>query len=172
MLGLTRRWRTGRSDHQRQWGWAMVDAMLALMVWSSAGLALMAQTQHLMAQQRNAWWLAQSAEWQADALERLRLARAAQPLQLAWGQTLSASPCTEAVCNAEDWRDSLLADWQARLAREAPGVQTRLDSWPVDPRLQVVALRWPEPGAAATGMPLTGLACPAEWRCVVMLGWP
>lgn len=172
MLGLSRRWRTGPGGEQRQWGLAMVDALLSLVIWSSAGLPLMVQTQHLMAQQRHTWWLAQSAEWQADALERLRLARTAQPLQLAWGQTLIASPCTDAVCDAEAWRDSLLADWQARLAREAPGVQTWLASWSVDPRLQVVALRWPEPGAAATGMPLTELVCPADWRCVVMLGWP
>jgi hypothetical protein len=153
-------------------GWAMVDALLALVFWSTTGLALMAQTQHLMAQQRSAWLIAQAPEWQADAFERLCLARSGQPLHLSWGQTLVAPACADSVCNALVWRESLLADWQIRLSREAPQVQTWLAPWTVDPRLQVVALRWPEPGAAAQTLPVNDLACPVDWRCVAMLGWP
>jgi hypothetical protein len=150
----------------------MVDALLALVFWSVSGLTLMAQTQRLMIQQRSAWMLTQAAEWQADAFERLRLARVGSPQLLSWGQAMSANACVDSVCNASDWRDSLLADWQTRLSREAPQVQTGLFPWAVDTRLQVVALRWPEPGAPSLSLPLNNEVCPPDWRCVVMLGWP
>ncbi len=153
-------------------GWAMVDALLALVIWSSAGLALMAQTRDLMAQQRSTWLQAQASEWQTDLLERLRLAQTQAPVQWPWGQTLNGPPCVDAACDASAWRDSLLADWQARLAREAPQVQTWLAPWSVDPRLQAMVLRWPEPGAKAQALTLNQEVCPKDWRCVAMLGWP
>ena len=169
MLGL----KTQASKGTASWrGWAMVDALLALVFWSSTGLALMEQTRRLMAHQRSAWLLAQAAEWQTDVLERLRLAQAQGPARLPWGQTLSASACVDAPCSAWAWRESLLADWQTRLAREAPQVQTWLAPWSIDPRLQAVGLRWPEPGAQAQALPLNQEVCPKDWRCVSMLGWP
>lgn len=150
----------------------MVDALLALVFWSTWGLSLMAQTHRLMTQQRNAWLQQQAAEWQADALERLRLAHSGLAVQLDWGQKLTATSCVDVPCKASAWRDSLLADWQTQLSREAPQVQTWLAPWADDPRLQVVGLRWPEPGAPAQVLPLNQLQCPADWRCVAMLGWP
>lgn len=161
-LRLPDRWR----------GWAMVDALLALVFWSGTGLTLMEQTRRLMAQQRSTWMHSQAVEWQADALERLRLAHNGSTVLLPWGQKLIATPCTDTPCQAQVWRDSLLADWQSQLAREAPEVQTWLAPWSVDPRMQAVGVRWPEPGAPAQALPLNGEVCPADWRCVSMLGWP
>ena len=106
-----------------------------------------------------------------DALERLRLAHSGLAVQLDWGQKLTATSCVDVPCKASAWRDSLLADWQTQLSREAPQVQTWLAPWADDPRLQVVGLRWPEPGAPAQVLPLNQLQCPADWRCVAMLGW-
>lgn len=169
MLGLKNPVPSGLS---RGRGWAMVDALLALVFWSGIGLSLMAQTWRLMAQQRSAWMSSQAVEWQSDALERLRLAHGDTTVQLGWGQVLSTPPCIDSACRATDWRDGLLADWQSRLSREAPQVQTWLAPWSIDPRLQVVALRWPEPGTPAQPLPLNQEMCPAGWRCVSMLGWP
>ena len=54
-------------------GWALLDAVLALAVWSSVGIGLMMQTHVAMQQQSAAWRYDQALQWQADVLERLRL---------------------------------------------------------------------------------------------------
>jgi Tfp pilus assembly protein PilV len=152
-------------------GWAMLDALIALVLWSTVGIGLMLQTRTLMLEQRSTWWQSQATEWLADALERLQLSQTGSPVQLDWGQNVSASSCSSADCNASDWRNSLLADWQTRLARDMPLAQTWFGVWSTDARLQVVGLRWPDPSASASSIALIG-NCPTGWQCLAALAWP
>jgi hypothetical protein len=153
-------------------GWILLDALLALALWSVVGIALMMQARWTMVAQRNVWRQIQAIEWQADLFERMRLAQPEPPLTLDWGQTLSAGDCTQSPCNGTAWRDSLLADWQNGLLRDWPGVQTWLAPWSQDPRIWVVGIRWPEPGLAARELPINQQRCPPDWYCMLALGWP
>lgn len=152
-------------------GWAMLDALMALALWATVGLGLMMQTRNFIAQQRSTWLQTQATEWLADAFERLHLSQAGTPVQLNWGQTLSASTCSTADCSPIDWRNSLLADWQTRLGRDMPMAQSWWGVWSVDARLQVVGLRWPDPLAAGGSVPLID-NCPPGWQCLAGLAWP
>ena len=150
----------------------MIDALLALALWSSVGLGLMWGASQAIEQQGQTWRMSQAIEWQADLIERLRLARVQNPVQLSWEQKLSASACDTSACDANAWRDSLIADWQTRLKREQPQMQSWLDPWSVDARLQAVVLRWPQKNQPQRTLPLNNLACPADWQCLAFLGWP
>ena len=152
-------------------GWALLDAVLALAVWSSVGIGLMMQTHVAMQQQSAAWRYDQALQWQADVLERLRLSRVHTPVVWALGERMTASSCTDAPCRASDWRDSLLADWYTRLSREMPQVQVWMSPWASDPRLQLIGLRWPEATPSERLLPLNQ-TCPVGWQCLVGLGWP
>jgi hypothetical protein len=158
-----------KKSHHR--GWAMLDALMALALWSTLGIGLMMQTRHFIAQQRSTWLQIQATEWLADAFERLHLSQVGTPVQLNWGQTVSASACSSADCSPMDWRNSLLADWQTRLGRDMPMAQSWFSAWSIDPRLQVVGLRWPDPSATGTSTTLI-TNCPAGWQCLAALAWP
>ena len=153
-------------------GWALVDTLLALGLWSSMGLSLALQTRSWMVQQRYAWQHALATEWQADLFEVLRLASSERPVSLAWGERVSTVDCSSKECVASEWRNSLLAHWQDRMGHDLPQAQAWLAPWSIDPRLQAVGLRWPEAGAAPQVLSLNGELCPSNWRCVVALGWP
>ena len=152
-------------------GWALLDALMALALWSTVGIGLMLQTRHFITQQRSTWLQIQATEWLADAIERLHLSQAGMPMQLDWGQTLHANTCMSSDCNPADWRNSLLADWQTRLGRDMPLAQAWFSPWSVDARLQVVGLRWPDPSATGASPPLI-TNCPAGWQCLAALAWP
>ena len=153
-------------------GWALLDAVLALAVWSSVGIGLMMQTHVAMQQQSAAWRYDQALQWQADVLERLRLSRVHTPVVWALGERMTASSCTDAPCRASDWRDSLLADWQTRMRLDLPQAQAWLAPWSGNTQVQVLGLRWPERGVPMQNLPVNGETCPADWRCLVTLGWP
>lgn len=153
-------------------GWAMLDALLGLWLWSAIGIALMIQTHGFMGAQRSLWRQAQAIEWQADLFERLHLAQPSPPLALEWGQNVVAVNCSDAPCAALEWRDSLLADWQQHLQQEMPGAQTWLSAWVQDPRIWVVGIRWPQSGLAMRQLPVNQQVCPSGWACSVALGWP
>ncbi len=153
-------------------GWAMLDALLALGLWSMTGIALMLQARATLSAHRLVWRQAQAIEWQSDLFERLRLAPGVPPVAIGWEQNLSASPCVSTACDLTQWRDSLIADWQMRLYRDMPGAQTLLAPWMADSRIWVVAIRWPQTGQASRTLPVNNLPCPANWYCSVALGWP
>lgn len=153
-------------------GWVLMDALLALGLWSLVGMALMLQARWAMVAQRTVWRQGQAIEWQTDLFERLHLAQPAAPTELTWGQVIQAGNCTDAPCTAEAWRDSLLADWQLRLTRDMPGAQTWLAPWSVEPRIWAVGIRWPETGRTARVLPINQQDCPHGWHCMVALGWP
>ncbi|MDI9331266.1 MAG: hypothetical protein QM527_08155 [Alphaproteobacteria bacterium] len=153
-------------------GWALLDALLALGLWSWLGLSLVWQTRALLQQYRLLAQQTVAGEYQADLFETLRLARATAPMGLGWGERMAGPDCVRIECDATAWRQSLLADWQQRLGRELPQGQTWLAPWSGDARIQAVAVRWPEAGAPARDMGVNGQICPEGWRCLVALGWP
>ena len=153
-------------------GWILTEALMALAIWSLAGTGLLITTQQWIQQQRSTWLQSQALEWQADLFERLRLARIEAPVRLEWGQNpTSSSACALADCDAIHWRDHLIADWFDRLTREMPQTQIWLAPWPVDGRLQMVVMRWPD-AAQAPPDQQPDPTCPPGWRCMTALGWP
>ena len=141
MLGLKHRVMTG--------GWILTESLMALAIWSSVGTGLLIATQQWIQQQRSTWLQSQALEWQADLFERLHLAHIQTPVRLEWGQVPGASSdCALADCDALHWRDHLVADWFGRLTREMPQAQIWLAPWPVDGRLQMVVMRWPDAAQA------------------------
>ena len=48
-------------------GWALLDALMAMALWSTVGIGLMLQTRHFITQQRSTWLQIQATEWLADA---------------------------------------------------------------------------------------------------------
>ncbi len=153
-------------------GFILLDALLALGLWSLMGMGLMMQARSVMVAQRSLWRQAQAIEWQADLFERIRLAHPLPPLVLQWGQQLQADDCIQSPCRLSAWRDSLLADWQRELAREMPGSQTWLAPWSEDPRIWVVGIRWPEAGMAERDLKINQQRCPADWHCLLAMGGP
>ena len=153
-------------------GWATLDALLALGLWSTLGLGLIWHMRTLWQAQSQLGQQALAAEWQADIYERLHLAGVRSPMLLEWGQKVSGGDCTQTDCDPVAWRDSLMSDWQTRMQREWPLAQAWLSPWSGDGRLQVVGLRWPERGQPAQALGVNGQTCPVDWRCVIALGWP
>jgi hypothetical protein len=161
-----------RMNGKRHTGWATLDALLALGLWSTLGLGLVWQTRSLWVAQRALWQQTAAAEWQADLFERLRLARSATPVVLSWGQSFQGGDCVQNDCDPNAWRNSLLADWQTRMRLDLPQAQAWLAPWSGNTQVQVLGLRWPERGVQMQNLPVNGETCPADWRCLVTLGWP
>lgn len=61
-------------------GWAMLDAVMALGLWASAGTGLMLQTRTVIQLQTMAWREELATEWQVDLFERLHLAHPQAPV--------------------------------------------------------------------------------------------
>jgi hypothetical protein len=152
----------------------MLDALMALALWSALGLGLMLQTRWAMVQQRANWSQSMALEWQIDLLERLHLSSPGTPISVDWGQKWGAgsADCTSAECPAVAWRDSLLAEWQSRLGQELAQAQVWLAPWDKDARVQAMGVRWPERSAGMASVTLNQQSCPEGWRCMFALGWP
>lgn len=155
---------------KRAAGLSTLEALCALMVFNVLGIGVLHGQWQAMQAQREALAAQAAVDLAQDLWHRMQLNPSALgSYQLALGQVAQGPDCHAQPCDASQWAQADLADWQQELQVRLPGAQVQLattlgpalpgpstsPSWPATVTLR---MHWP------SRLPATP-SCPEQQRC-------